>query len=492
MRIGIVALLQESNTFIAERTTFEHFERELLLTGESIREQLADTEHEVGGFFAGIADDADFEAVPIFAARALPYGTIEAEAFDRLVAHLLAGVRNAGPLDGILAAPHGATVAANHPDADGWWLSQLRELVGTGIPIIATLDPHVNLSPAMVAATDALVAYSTNPHLDQRSTGRRAAELMKRTLRGEIRPTQAAAFPVMQINIQTQNTSEPPLVDLYQAAAEIAGKETLSHSIMLGFPYADVAEMGSAALAVTDDNPELARQLADRIGAEMWQRREQFEPDFVDVKTAVERARSLEGTTVLLDMGDNIGGGSPGDSTFLLHQLESTGSAQHPALVIIDDVQSVAVAKQTGVGQRAAFAIGGKADDQHGKTLDVEARVSGLHDGKFSESRARHGGIANFDQGETAVVETDRGVTVMLTSQRTPPFSLAQLTTFGIDPSKFRAVVAKGVIAPMAAYREIADRFIHVNTPGVTCADMRQLHFQHRRRPMFPFEDPEL
>ncbi len=489
MRIGIVALLQESNTFIAERTTFEHFERELLLTGEAIRDQLADTEHEVGGFFAGIADDEEFEAVPIFAARALPYGMIEAEAFDRLVAQLLGGVRNAGALDGILAAPHGATVAANHPDADGWWLGQLRNLVGDEMPIIATLDPHANLSPAMVAATDALVAYSTNPHLDQRATGERAADLMKRTLRGEIRPTQAAAFPAMQINIQKQNTGESPLVDFYQAADQIAEGQAISHSILLGFPYADVAEMGSAALAVTDDNPELAQQIADRIGDEMWQRREQFEPKFVDAQQSVERARSLGGITVLLDMGDNIGGGSPGDSTFLLHELERSGSIDQPALVIIDDAESVALAKQIGIGESATFSIGGKADEQHGSPLLVAATVKSLHHGKFSESRARHGGIANFDQGETAIVETENRVTIMLTSQRTPPFSLAQVTTFGIDPAKFRAVVAKGVIAPMAAYQEIADQFIHVNTPGVTCADMRQLDFQHRRRPMFPFED---
>lgn len=489
MRIGIVALLQESNTFIAERTTFEHFERELLLSGEAIREQLADTEHEVGGFFAGIADDTEFEAVPLFAARAMPYGTIEAEAFDRLVEQLLDSVRNAGALDGILAAPHGATVAANHPDADGWWLSRLRELVGDKIPVIATLDPHANLSPAMVAATDALVAYSTNPHLDQRATGQRAAELMKRTLSGQIHPTQAAAFPAMQINIQKQNTSESPLVEFYQAAAQIADSRAVSHSVLLGFPYADVAEMGSAALAITDNDPELAQQLADRIGEEMWRRREQFEPDFVDARQAVERARSLGGTSVLLDMGDNVGGGSPGDSTFLLHELERSGSTDQPALVIIDDADSASLARQTGVDKRAAFSIGGKADDQHGEPLKVEATVKSLHDGKFSESRARHGGIANFDQGETAIVETDKGVTIMLTSQRTPPFSLAQVTTFGIDPGKFHAVVAKGVIAPMAAYQEVADRFIHVNTPGVTCADMRQLDFQHRRRPMFPFED---
>ncbi|MDF1740944.1 MAG: M81 family metallopeptidase [Verrucomicrobiales bacterium] len=486
MRIGIVALLQESNTFVSGKTRLEHFERELLLTGEAIRNAFVGAEHEVGGFFAALEGESDFEAVPIFAARALPYGTIEASTFDELVRRLLDGVREAGSLDGILAAPHGATAAENHPDADGSWLGKLREQVGPDLPIIATLDPHGNLSPAMVAATDALVAYSTNPHLDQRDTGLRAADLMKRTLRGEIRPTQAAAFPPLQINIQSQNTGEAPMSEFYTEAGELAAEaDVLSHSIMLGFPYADVNEMGSSVIVVTNNNSALASEVADKIAGRMWERREQFDPEFTDVTAAVARARSNEGTNVLLDMGDNIGGGSPGDSTFILHELERTGTR---SLVIIDDPASVTLAEKCGIGEPAEFSIGGENDTLHGAPLNVVATVKSLHDGRFSESRARHGGITNFDQGRTAIIETENGVTIMLTSQRTPPFSLAQITTFGIAPTDYRAIVAKGVIAPIAAYAEIADHFIHVNTPGVTCADMRQLDFKNRRRPMFPFE----
>jgi microcystin degradation protein MlrC len=47
----------------------------------------------------------------------------------------------------------------------------------------------------MVAACDALIAYRTNPHLDQRQRGLDAAALLARTLRGEVRPVMAAAFP---------------------------------------------------------------------------------------------------------------------------------------------------------------------------------------------------------------------------------------------------------------------------------------------------------
>ena len=80
-------------------------------------------------------------------------------------------------------------------------------------------------------------------------------------------------------------------------------------------------------------------------------------------------------------------------------------------------------------------------------------------------------------------------ITVMLTSIRMPPFSLRQLTTFGIDPAKFQVLVAKGVHAPVAAYQPVCEELIRVNTPGVTTADMSRLEYHHRRRPLFPCEE---
>src|SRR5207253_4451750 len=109
MRIGIIALLQESNTFIGQPTTLAHFEQELLVTGVGVRERLAGTHHEVAGMFHAL-DEAGEEAVPIFAARAMPFGVIEAAAIERLLERMFAALDGAGHLDGVLVAPHGATV----------------------------------------------------------------------------------------------------------------------------------------------------------------------------------------------------------------------------------------------------------------------------------------------------------------------------------------------------------------------------------------------
>lgn len=485
-RIGIIALIQESNTFLSRPTTIADFQRDVLATGQEIQSRFEDSPHEIGGFFAGFANHP-VEIVPIFAARAYPFGTILANDFEQLLQILFDALREAGPLDGLLVAPHGATVSEKYPDADGYWLSRVREMVGPHLPIIGTLDPHANLTPLMVASVNAFTAYRTNPHIDQKQRGQEAAELMLRTLRGEIRPTQAACYPPMIINIERQCTDEPPLSELVSRFAEIRqSPKVLSSSLMLGFPYADVAEIGSATLVVTDNDSELAQNLADQLGQELWSRRRELAGRFVSIRDAVVQVGSSPQPVCLLDMGDNVGGGSPADGTLLAWELHRQQVS--PSFVCLYDPASVQQAEQIGVGQRQSMSLGGKCDHLHGQTLEVDVTVRSLHDGIFHESEARHGGFTTFDQGRTAIVETDTGLTIMLTSRRSLPFSIRQLTTFGLEPAHFRAIVAKGVNAPLAAYRPVCPTIFRVNTPGVTTADMQQLTFHHRRKPMFPFE----
>lgn len=487
MRVGVIGLLHESNTFINRMTTLTHFEQDTLLTGAAVEDRFRGTGHELGGFFGGLGEEG-VEAVPIFAARAVPYGPITTDTFQQLVRMMQTEVAAAGPLDGILVAPHGATVCESIGDADGHWLSELRQQVGDTMPVIGTLDAHANLSQQMVDVTDALIAYRTNPHLDQFDRGRDAAQLIARTIRGEVSPVQQAAFPALAINIERQKTSEPHLVELYQAADQICQQPgVLSTSILLGFPYADVAEMGSSILVVSDGDRAMALHSAEALSQQLWSRRDQMAGQFISIDAALKQASGQSGPVCLLDMGDNVGGGSPGDSTHLVHAFACHGVAS--ALVCLCDPQSVQQAVDAGVEATVELQIGGKTDDNHGTPWQASFVVQGIYEGRFRDTQTRHGGFTEFDQGRCAVVRSADGrLTALLTSLRVPPFSLVQLTSCNIEPADYQVIVAKGVNAPVAAYEPVCQNLIRVNTPGCTTADMRQLTFQHRRQPMFPFE----
>jgi microcystin degradation protein MlrC len=486
MRVGIIALLHESNTFVAERTTLDHFRENWLFTAATVRTRLADAPHEVGGFLAGLAAER-IDAVPLLAARAVPFGPISADCFEALLEIMRTELSAAGPLDGILVAPHGATVSERFPDADGHWLAELRQLVGPELPIIGTLDAHANLSQKMIDATNALIAYRTNPHLDQRDRGLEAATMLAAVLRGEISPTQAAAFPPVAINIERQLTSDQHFQPFYQLADRLRDQEqVLSNSILLGFPYADVAEMGSSTIVVTDGNAELARQSANALSEYLWTHRADFAGQLLEIETALDQVANLPGPICLLDMGDNVGGGSPADGTHLAHAMAARGMGG--AFVCLYDPAAVRQAASHAVGDRFEMAVGGQTDRLHGEPFSARFILRGLFDGRFHEPETRHGGFSDCDQGPTAVVQTDQGMTFMLTSRRMPPFSLHQLTSFDVDPTQFHVLVAKGVNAPVAAYEPVCRHLLRVNTPGCTTADMTTLNFEHRRRPLFPFE----
>ncbi len=106
--------------------------------------------------------------------------------------------------------------------------------------------------------------------------------------------------------------------ELYSLAnRQLGQRDVLSNSILLGFAYADVAEMGSATLVVTNHSPNSAEQLTGELAEYLWQHREEFAGEMVSIDEAMRRASQLTGNVCLLDTGDNIGGGSPGDSTWL-------------------------------------------------------------------------------------------------------------------------------------------------------------------------------
>lgn len=488
-RIGIIAIQHESNTFFSKSTTIEDFRKDTLLTGEDIRTAYANSRHEVGGFLYGLTD-AKHTAVPILLALATPSGVITHETFDQLMEMMCQGLDRAGPLDGLLVAPHGAAVSEHHRDADGYWLELLRNRVGQ-IPIVCTLDPHANVSERMVAACDATIAYRTNPHIDQFQTGYRATEIMAQTLTGKIRPVQALATLPVAISMDRQETATPPCTALYQLADDLLQQPgVLSDSVILGFPYADVHEMGSSFIVVCDGDKVRAQNGADELAEWLFQHRHDFACESLDVEQAIEQAQEGPKPVCLLDMGDNVGGGGPADGTLILHALESTRCEK--SLVCLCDPEAVQQAIQAGVGARLALCMGGKTDQLHGEPFLAEVTVESLHGGRFTESDVRHGGRTGYDMGPTAVVMTDLGTAIILTTIRVPPFSLCQVTSCGIKPEEFQYIVAKGVNAPIAAYRDVCARFVRVDTPGVTSANMLRLEFEFRRKPLFPFEDSRL
>lgn len=487
MKIGILSIIAECNSFLPVPTTLETFQKDRFLIGEDIRKAFGTGHHEVTGFFQGM-QAAGHETVPLVMFSAGATGVITSQAMDQLWGLVADQIRKLGPFDAILAGPHGAAVGdgARH-DMEAWWLGELRKLVGPKVPIVATIDPHCNLSPAKVAPCNAITAYRENPHIDQRQRGLEAAHLLQRMLAGEIKPTMRAAFPPVQINIEAQGTREEPMLSLIREVEKVrAMPKVLSASVVLGYPYSDVPEMGSAFIVVTDDDPKLAESLANGLGDWLVKNRERYRGNLISPEAAVQKCLSAKKPVGLLDMGDNMGGGAPADSTVLAHLFHQRKDQR--VFVCLTDPEGVALAQKAGVGGHLRLKMGGHSPVSPAAPLEADVVVKGLYDGKYSEPEARHGGVTHFDMGPTTVVTTQTGLTVMLTPRRAFPGSLKQMTSCGLKPEDFDVIILKAVHSATAAYAPVCGTLIRANTPGITTADMVTLPYHHRRKPLFPFE----
>ncbi|MEX2568564.1 MAG: M81 family metallopeptidase [Cyclobacteriaceae bacterium] len=486
-RIGILGVYHESNTFLEKPTDWKDFRNGHLLYGHSIIEEYRDAYHEIGGMVEVLEKEAYLEIVPLLYAEATPGGTISGETAERLLVEVKKTLTDALPLDGLMVVPHGAGVSTSYMDFDGHWLKMVRDMLGPSLPIIGTIDPHCNLSEDMVKAVDALVAYKTNPHVDQRQVGMEAAKLMVGTLSGKICPTMQAIQSKVAISIEMQHTGSSPCRELYQLASQIAKKPNiLSSSVVLGFPYADVLEMGTSFIVVADGDEPMAQSAVNELNDYIFKNHLKFSGDKIGLDQLPEKIRKAQKPLLLLDMGDNVGGGSPGDSTFLLEMLESQVGQR--SFICIYDPEVVKAIKGLKNNNAITLSIGGKTDKQHGNPIEITFELLAMVEGKFTEKEPRHGGQVNYNMGETAIVKTKSGNTLMLTSLRTVPFSLQQLLHFNIDPVQFDIIVAKGVHAPLAAYQSVCKSIIRANTPGVTRADMVKLPYRNRRKPLYPLD----
>jgi microcystin degradation protein MlrC len=189
---------------------------------------------------------------------------------------------------------------------------------------------------------------------------------------------------------------------------------------------------------------------------------------------------------LLLDAGDNVGGGGPGDSTIILHEARAGGL--EPVLAILHDPEAVARCCEVGVGAFVELEVGGKSDNRHGGPLPVRGKVRLISDGQYSDSGPTHAGHTHYDAGKTVVIDTDQRETLVLTSLLVMPVSRQQILSLSIDPSQYRAVIAKGVVSPGPSYEPITKGSIVVATEGCTTPDLDSLEYRHRRRPLFPFE----
>lgn len=492
-RVAIGGFKHESNSFNTNPTNLPDYTIEEQKPGEDILALWSKYQNELSGFIVA-GRQQKLQIVPTIHANATPKGPLTKVTFETILTRLQNSLRNAGKLDGLLLALHGAMVVEGTPHGDEEIVRRLRKQLGPNFPIIVTHDFHANISPEIVKLSSVLITYKQCPHLDVHERGEQAAQIMGRMLRGEVKPVQRVVKPPMIYNIIFQNTYVEPLLSITNDSIQLEKKnpKILAASVSGGYQYADVPFMGPSVVVVTDNDPDLAEREAKRLSERLWSTRDKIRLNLPTPAEAVRQAMQAKKLPItLMDTGDNVGGGSAADSTFLLDEFlkqKATGW-----VMTIADAAAVQQAVKAGIGKPFDFAVGGKMDAMHGKPVRITGMVKSLHNGEYLETEVRHGGGRYFTSGLTAVIEVtgstrDMKNLLVLTTLRVAPMSLHQIVSLGIYPERQRILVAKGTIAPRAAYEPVSASVVPVDSPGSTAVNPARFKFVRLREKLWGME----
>jgi microcystin degradation protein MlrC len=485
MRVFSATLATETNTFSPIPTGLDSFRNGIFHKAGT---HPAEMSHFAGPLHAARlrADELGLEVVQGLVAAAQPSGLVTRSAYEALRDEVLDDLRRAMPVDIVLLGLHGAMAADGYDDCEGDLLGRVRTLVGPDVVIGATLDPHCHMSDEMVAAANLLICWKHYPHTDALD---RALELVDRCVgarKGAIAPKPVLLDARAITLIHTTREPGSWVVDLLHAVESRDG--IVSASVVHGFPWGDVPAMGTKALVYFDAlhaqglaaAENAARELVDTLTRHLTD----FSPPYMSIDEAFDDALATTGRPVVISDGaDNPGGGAGCDATFMLRRLVERG-IERAALGPVYDPGAVAMAFNAGLGARLRLRIGGKVSAMSGDPLDAMVCVRGL------VRNHTMGGMVQGTRlqcGDSAWLEIDGDIHVVLTSLRMQAIQPDLFTGLGCELDRMRLIVVKSSQHFHAGFAPLASRVLYADAPGTLTLDLRKLAFSKADLHKWPF-----
>lgn len=451
MKLFMATLSTETNTFSPMPTAMSGFEEFYLRHGTATQDP-PNLMTEALHVWRRRADALGWQITESLAAIAEPAGPTVAATYDALCGEILSDLRRTGGADVILLQLHGAMVAEHVEDCEGDILEAIRTQCPDAI-IGVSLDLHCHLTEAMLAAADLTVTFKEYPHDDATARAEELFDLALRMTRREINPV-SRVFDCRMLGLYLTKAGEMQSVVREMQALE-AEPGILSVSLAHGFPWADVADVGTRVLVTADGDATLAAQTAERFGRAFFARRRALCTDYPDLGAALEMAASVPaGPVVLADMGDNSGAGAPGDATFALREVLERKITNVAAGLFWDPVV-VRICSDAGEGAELSLRLGGKVGPDSGDPLDIKARVM-----RVASGLGQHLGEGLEPMGTLVWLRLSGETDLLVNDLRTQVYHPEAFEQMGVALAAKRLVLVKSTFHFYAPFRAIASEVI--------------------------------
>jgi microcystin degradation protein MlrC len=494
-RVFLAGIFHETHSFSGDITGLDSF---VIHRGAEILGRRGDAS-QVDGFLS-VAEREGWEVVPGAVYTGGASGTVDHavfEAFWREVEPALKAALAEG-LDAIHLSLHGAMVTSECDDPEGELMARIRAIPGAkDLPMYCVGDLHATLTPKMGDMCDCMIFYRECPHTDQFDSAVLSANLLARCLKTGVRPKHFVLVTPIVWPPTGTGTRDGPMRALEDAARrmekEIPG--TLAVNIVGGYAFSDVPHAGVSFSIITEGDATAAQDGLRGLAKIAWDMREGGIPQQHDLDQVVREFAENnyrfggKGPVLLVEPADNIGGGAPGDGTDVMRALLKYDV--QGAGVAIADAESVAALQDVPIGGKITLPIGGKGSPLDPGPVTLEVELVSRSDGVFElEDKNSHlvGSLGKIIHMGLSAVVKHRGLTILLTSKKLPPFDLGQWRSQGINPEELSMIGIKAAVGHRVAYGKIAAAEFTVNTSGPCTSDIARLPYTRLRRPVFPLD----
>jgi microcystin degradation protein MlrC len=490
-RIAILGFALESNRFapVVSRLDFQHLEGQTIV--DEARKPAPRVAANVSSFIATMDAAGPWTPVPIVLANGGAAGPVDQKYFDEIMDTMHRGLKAAMPLDGVYFSQHGAALSTGMDSPDAEMFAAAREVVGPGVPIVATLDLHGNVSERMVTSTDLLIGYITNPHVDMRERGIEAAKAMQELLQGARFYPTYIKLPMVAPSV-TLLTARGPYADLINLGQSRLGPDIVNVTVMGGFAWADAPVSGLSVVVTSRRSAEPGRKLALEIAAKGWAERHRYVPNLTSLDDAVAMmvangSDPKRPAQIFADVSDNPGGGGRGNTTWILAAAHKAG-AKGVLISPFHDPELAAEAHRLGCGKTFRARFNRAERNEFSKPFEAEAAIRTLCDGVMVGRRGTGAG-RTIDFGPSATLELG-GISVVVTTGRSQALDTGYFERFGLSVDQARSVVVKSRGHFRAGFDHIfpPDRTIEVDCPGLVSQRLERFAWQRLPRPIFPLD----
>ncbi len=482
MKVFAGGIATETNTFSPMPTGMADFE---IIRAADVSDAADKGLKPVMALFQQRTEERSWEFIFSLDAWAQPAGNTTRATYESLRDEMLDALKAAVPVDIVLLALHGAMVADGYDDCETDIITHVREIIGPETKIGVELDLHCDVTQTMIDLADAIVIYKEYPHIDIVNRADDLFCIIAEAAEGKTQPTMAL-YDCRMIGLYL--TPFEPMRTFVDDMLAMEGKDgLLSVSLAHCFPWGDVPTCGAQALAITDNDPSQAAQVAETLGQKFFSLRHELDQPSLSIDEALDQALSIQDYPVIIaDRADNAGGGAPSDSTFMLRAMLERG-IDKAGLAMIWDPIAVQVALSGGVGARLNLRLGGKMGSMSGDPLDLSVTVTGIIEDMIQEW-PQQGEPLKIPCG-TAVCLHCQGIDIIINTKRIQVFSPDVFTHFGIDPRKKRLLVVKSANHFYAGFAPIASEIIYMAAPGAVAPRFTEIPYERVDLHKYPWVD---